>query len=113
MKLLGLLSLVSTEEIPGLNGWHVTCRVPIQNPAYTLYDEGTLYVGSYSVGSPDSIYRVRDFNGTPMGCIQNFDRLEKIIDGQVPWPNEIERVPGRVMHDAGKSGFKLFLLTAF
>ena len=67
-----------------------------------LIDENTLYQASYGVGSTDSIYRIRDFNGTPQGCIQNFDRLEKIIEKGIPWPNEIARVPDRIMHDGKK-----------
>jgi len=101
-RFLPLFYLASAEEVPGLNGWHVTCRVPIPKPGFTLIDDNTLYQASYGVGSTDSIYRIRDFNGTPQGCIQNFDRLEQIIDKGIPWPNEIARVPDRIMHDGKK-----------
>ena len=129
MKFWILASVALAEEVPGLNGWRVTCRVPIEKPGFALIDDGALYQGgrilqeiyvilfteiynskcckiiakaSYGLGSTDSIYRIRDFNGTPQGCIQNFDRLEKIIDKGIPWPNEIARVPDRIMHDGHK-----------
>ena len=77
------------------------CLLKHSNPTPKI-DDNTLYQASYGVGSTDSIYRIRDFNGTPQGCIQHFDRLERIIDKGIPWPNEIARVPDRIMHDGKK-----------
>ena len=35
-RFLPLFCLATAEEVPGLNGWHVTCRVPIPKPGFTL-----------------------------------------------------------------------------
>ena len=42
-KFLALASVSLAEEVPGLNGWRVTCRVPIEKPGFALIDDGALY----------------------------------------------------------------------
>ena len=43
MKFWILASVALAEEVPGLNGWRVTCRVPIEKPGFALIDDGALY----------------------------------------------------------------------
>lgn len=42
-RFLALASVSLAEEVPGLNGWRVTCRVPIEKPGFALIDDGALY----------------------------------------------------------------------
>jgi len=48
------------EEIPGENGWEVTCRLQLEvPPAFTLYHKGDLYFTAFTAAGLDGVYRIK------------------------------------------------------
>jgi len=89
------------DEIPGENGWSVTCRLLLDvPPAFTLFHNGDLFFTSFTAtGNPaDGVYVVRDYvknceDGTP-----------ELLFNNMPWPNSVQAVPESVF---GKNWFSV------
>ena len=61
LRLISVVAVISAQssdrkgvEVPGENGWNVTCRLQLDvPPAFTLFYEGDLFFTSFTVYSPN------------------------------------------------------------
>lgn len=86
-------------EVPGENGWNVTCRLQMDvPPAFTLFFGGDLYFTSFTAAGADGVYRLKDY-------VKNCDSATpELLFDNLPWPNSIDPVPDNVF---GKNWFTI------